>query len=230
MNKIFSTFLFLLLTFWSYGQKVLTEGLVKMEITTVNADDPQMAMQMEMMKGSKLDIFFKGEDYITDMNMMGGLMLMKNKINHKANKMDLFMDMMGQKIWIESNLDEVSTPEQKEMAEKSQIDYDKNDKKVILGYNCYKMTIQNLAMEGMKVTAYVTDEIKTKAKVIRGFESVEYQGFPLEFEVDNSMFTMKMETKSIEEKVKDSDLTVDTAGYKKMTMKEFQESFGGMGF
>lgn len=230
MNKIFSIFVFLLLTFWSYGQKVLTEGLVKMEITTVNADDPQMAMQMEMMKGSSLAIFFKGEEYITDMNMMGGLMLMKNKINNKENKMDLFMDMMGQKIWIESNLDETKTPEQKEIAEQSKIEYDKNDKKVILGYNCYKMTIQNPAMEGMKVTAYVTDEIKTKAKVIRGFESVEYQGFPLEFEVDNSMFTMKMETKSIEDKIKDSAFIVDTNGYKKMTMKEFQESFGGMGF
>jgi len=230
MNKIFSIFVFLLLTFWSYGQKVLTEGLVKMEITTVNADDPQMAMQMEMMKGSSLAIFFKGEEYITDMNMMGGLMLMKNKINNKENKLDLFMDMMGQKIWIESNLDETKTPEQKEIAEQSKIEYDKNDKKVILGYNCYKMTIQNPAMEGMKVTAYVTDEIKTKAKVIRGFESVEYQGFPLEFEVDNSMFTMKMETKSIEDKIKDSAFIVDTNGYKKMTMKEFQESFGGMGF
>lgn len=230
MNKIFSITLFLFLTSWVYGQKVLTEGSVKMEITTVNADDPQMAMQLEMMKGSKLDIYFKGEEYITDMNMMGGLMLMKNKINNKEKKMDLFMDMMGQKFWIESNLDEANTPEQKEIAEQSKIEYDKNDKKVILGYNCYKMTIVNPAMEGMKVSAYVTDEIKSNAKIIRGFESVEYQGFPLEFEVNNSVFTMKMEAKSIEDKVKDSDFTVDTAGYKKMTMKEFQESFGGMGF
>jgi hypothetical protein len=164
------------------------------------------------------------------MNMMGGLMLMKNQILQKENKMNMFMDMMGQKFWIESNLDEAKTPEQKEIAEQSKIEYDKNDKKVILGYNCYKMTIQNPAMEGMKVSAYITEEIKTKANVIQGFETLEYNGFPLEFIINNSMFSMKMEAKNIMDKVSDADFKIDTAGYKKMTMKEFQESFGGMGF
>ncbi len=93
-----------------------------------------------------------------------------------------------------------------------------------------KMTIQNPAMEDMNVSAYITEEIKTKANIIRGFESLEYAGFPLEFTVGNAMFAMTMTTKAIEDKVDDAKFTIDTNGYKKMTMEEFQKSFGNMGF
>ncbi|MFZ1703195.1 MAG: hypothetical protein WAT79_02550 [Saprospiraceae bacterium] len=232
MYKILSLLLSSFLFFSpAIGQKVLTEGTVKMEISDVKSDDPQIAMQMEMMKGSTMDLFFKGDEHITHMNMMGGLMVMKTQVMQAANKMNLFMDMMGQKMWIESALDEVQTPEQKEIAEKVNIVYDKKDTKVIEGYNCYKMTLSSPDdAEGMNVQAYVTEEIKANARIIRGFESVEYVGFPLEFTVGNGMFTMTMTTKAISDKVDSEKMKIETEGYKKMTMEEFQSSFGNMGF
>lgn len=55
--------------------------------------------------------------------------------------MNMLFDVMGQKMWLESTLEESQTAQQKEIASKSKIDYDKNDTKEILGYKCYKMTV-----------------------------------------------------------------------------------------
>lgn len=225
-------FMLLLLLFGvtqSWSQKVLTEGVIKMEISDVQADDPQMAAQLEMMKGTTMEVVFKGNNHVSNVNMMGGLAVIRSQILESEKKMNLLMDMMGQKFWIESNLEEAVSAEQKELAQKSVITYDEKDKKEIMGYSCYKMTISNPDM-GMDVTGYVTSDIKSKANLIRGFESLEYKGFPLEFTVKNDMFSMTTTATAIEDKVEDSKLQIDTTGYKKMTMQEFQESFGGMGF
>jgi len=227
----FNVILFVFFAFLAQGisQKTLSEGMVKMELTDIQADDPQMAMQLEMMKGTTVSISFNKEKYVTDMNMMGGMVVTKSYVVEAEKKLNLFMDMMGQKFWIESDLEETVTPEQKEMAEKSKITYDENDKKEILGYPCYKMMIHNPDME-MEVTGYVTEAIKTKANVIRGFETLEYKGLPLEFTAQNSAFSMTMTATKLDDKVDSSVFNFDSPGYKKMTMKEFQDSFGGMGF
>lgn len=227
-------FNFILIAFLAFmiqgvSQKNLSEGMVQMEITDINSDNPQMAMQLEMMKGTTVSISFNKEKHVTDMNMMGGMVMTKTYVSEAEQKMNLFMDMMGQKIWIESDLNESVSPEQKEMAEKSKITYDENDRKEILGYSCYKMMIENPDLD-MKVSGYVTEAIKTKANVIRGFETLEYKGLPLEFTVKNEAFSMTMTTKKIEDKVNQNVFNFDSAGYKKMSMQEFQESFGAMGF
>lgn len=213
----------------TWSQKVLTEGIIKMEVSDVQAEDPQMAAQLEMMKGTTMEVAFKGNNHVSNVNMMGGLAIIRSQILESEKKMNLLMDMMGQKFWIESNLEEAVSAEQKELAQKSVITYDENDKKEIMGYSCYKMTITNPDM-GMDVSGYVTNAIKSKANLIRGFETLEYKGFPMEFTVKNNMFSMTTTTIAVEDKVDDSKLQIDTTGYKKMTMQEFQESFGGMGF
>ncbi|MBK8080592.1 MAG: hypothetical protein IPN49_16185 [Saprospiraceae bacterium] len=82
----------------------------------------------------------------------------------------------------------------------------------------------------MTVNAYITEEVRSNAKIIKGYEALSYAGFPLEYKIGNDAFSMTTTTKSIENKVDASKFKIDGTGYTKMTMEEFQKSFGGMGF
>ncbi|HMR86589.1 MAG TPA: hypothetical protein PKD51_00465 [Saprospiraceae bacterium] len=232
MKNFFSILVTVLLVSSNFilnAQKVLEQGTVKMEITEVKSEDPQMAMGLEMMKGSQTELHFKAEQHATYMNMMGGMMEMKVFVENVEKKMNMLFDVMGQKMWIESTLEESQTPQQKEIASKSKIDYDKNDTKEILGYKCYKMTVTNPEMEGTTLTGYVTEQVKTKANMIQGFQSLEFAGYPMEFTVGNPQFSMTMTAVDVKDTVDETKLKYDTKGYKKMTMEEFQKSMGGMG-
>ncbi len=232
MKRIFSCLTLFILFTTSYNlsaQKILDKGSIKMEVTNVSAEDPQMAMGLEMMKGSQTEVFFKNEQYVTHMDMMGGMVKMQVHVEKEKNMMNMLFDMMGNKTWIESKLDDAQTVQQKEIASKSKIEYDKSNTKEILGYKCYKMTITNPEMEGMTVTGYVTEDIKTKANLIQGFQSLEFAGYTMEFTVGNPQFSMTYTAVEIKDAVDDSKFSFDTKGYKKMTMEEFQKSMAGMG-
>jgi len=232
MKRIFSCLALFVLFGTSYqlsAQKVLDKGSIKMEVTNVSAEDPQMAMGLEMMKGSQTEVFFKNEQYVTHMDMMGGMVKMQVHVEKEKNMMNMLFDMMGNKTWIESKLDDAQTPQQKEISSKSKIEYDKSNTKDILGYKCYKMTVTNPEMEGMTVTAYVTEDIKTKANLIQGFQSLEFSGYTMEFTVGSPQFSMTYTAVEIKDSVEDSKFAYDTKGYKKMTMEEFQKSMAGMG-
>ncbi len=236
MKNFLSIFIaFLLIASGSYlnAQKVLTKGTVVMEITNVKSDDPQMEMGLAAMKGSQTELIFDEKKYVTNMDMMGGMISMKTKIQTGENKMDLLMDAMGNKIWVESELDKAQSASEKEMAGKSKITYDKNDIKTILGYKCYKMTLTNPEMGDFKISGYVTPDIKTNANLVQGFQAVNFDGYLVEYTVENPQFSMTMTAVKILDTVDESKFVFDTKGYKKMTMEEFQKSMGamsGMGF
>jgi len=198
-----------------------------MEITKIASDNPEMAMGLEMMKGSQTEIYFNENQHLTSTDMMGGMIKTKTFVDQNSNKMDLTMDAMGNKIWVESKLDVAEDVKQKEIAALTKFVYDKNDTKEILGYKCYKMTTTNPEMEGYTLTAYITEDIKSAANIIQGFQSVKFAGFPLEFIVNNSQFTITMSAVDIKDNFADSQLVIDTKGYKKMTMEEFKKSVGG---
>jgi hypothetical protein len=232
MKNIFNFLSFILLFTINnslQAQQVIDKGTIKMEITGVSSEDPQMAMGLEMMKGSQTELIFTEGQYVTNMDMMGGMMKIKVHIEKSKNMMNMLMDMMGNKSWIESKIDETQTAQQKAIAEQSKIEYDKTDTKEILGYKCYKMKVSNPEMEGMSVTGYVTEDIKTKANLIQGFQSLEFAGYTMEFTVSNPKFSMTMTAVDIKDTVDESKFSFDTKGYKKMTMAEFQKSMGGMG-
>jgi hypothetical protein len=202
-----------------------------MEITAVSADDPQTEMMLSNMKGSQTEVFFKGTEHVTSMDMMGGMIKTKTHINYNNNSMNMLFDMsmMGQKTWVESKLDDMQSAEDKEKMAKTKITYDKSDTKTILGYPCYKMTITSPDMEGIKVSAYVTEKIKTKANLVQGFQALEFAGYTMEFTVGSPEFSMTMTAVEVSDKVNDDVFVLDTKGYKKMSMAEFQQAMGGMG-
>ncbi|MBK8626457.1 MAG: hypothetical protein IPN86_13095 [Saprospiraceae bacterium] len=227
--SLMSLILFVLSSYVSSAQKVLEQGTVKMEITKVASDDPQMEMMLGAMKGSQTELVFAGDKHVSTMDMMGGMVKVKVLVNKGENAMNMLFDAMGNKSWIESKLDQSQSAQEKAIAEKSEITYDKNDTKEILGYKCYKMTVKNPEMEGMTVTGYVTKDIKTNANLIQGFQSLEFEGYPMEFSVGNPQFSMTMSAVEVTDKVDENKFLIDTKGYKKQTMEEFQKSMGGMG-
>jgi hypothetical protein len=210
------------------AQKSIEQGFIKMEITKVGSDDPETDMMLVGMKGTQTDVYFKGDQYVTSMEMMGGMMKIKVMVNQANKRMNLLMDMMGQKTWVESGVEERSE-EQKQVANSSKITYDKTDTKEILGYKCYKVAVTNPEMEGTTVTGYVTEDIKTKANIIQGFQSLEFSGFTMEYTLSNPQFSMTMTAVQVREKVDDGIFYMDTQGYKKMTMEEFQKTMGSAG-
>jgi len=229
-NLVFSILLLILVTPWTYAQKALNSGTIKMSITEVKSDDPQVEAQMQMMVGSETELVFDGEEHVTNMSMMGGMINIKNYVNNAEKKMDMLMDMMGQKLWVETTLDQAQSPQERQVAEMSKISYDKNDRKTILGYSCYKMTLTNPEMEGMQIIAYVSEDIKTKANNLQGFQSLTFSGYPLEYTMSSPQFSLTMTTTEIKDAVDKSRLKLNTTGYKKMSMEEFQKSMGGGGF
>lgn len=211
------------------AQTTLNKGTIKMEITKAKSDDPQMDMGLSALKGSQTELVFDGNRYVTNMDMMGGMVSIKTKIETDKNKMDMLMDAMGNKIWVESELDKAESASEKQVAEQSKITYDKADTKNILGYKCYKMTLTNPEMEDFTLIGYVTQDIKTNANLVKGFQSMQFEGYLMEYTISNPQFSITMSAVEVKDTFDESKFNFDTKGYKKMTMDEFQKSMGGMG-
>lgn len=228
MKHLINLFLLLVPFAAITAQKTLDKGYVKMEITEATSDDPQTAMGLEMMKGSITEIFFVEGKYKTTMNMMGGMVKMNNIVNVKENKMDMLFDAMGNKMWVDTDLEEAkkNRPDNQDMKD-LKVEYDKSQTKSILGYNAYKATI---AMpNGGTVEGWITEDIKTDANIIQGMEDLKLKGFPLEFSIVAPSMKMTFAATDIKNTVDESVFELNTEGYKKMTMAEFQQSMGGMG-
>lgn len=227
---VFLTSIFLLVfQSKSFSQNVLSKGTLTLEITEVTSDNPDMQMHLNMMKGSKTVLTFDEDLQLNETTMMGGMMKIVVKTNLKTKMMDMLFSMMGNNSWIQSPLDDVKSQKEKDIAKETKVTYDKSKTKKILGYDCYQMTITNPEMEGMEITGYITDQVKAKGTLIQGFEDLSLTGYPLEFNVNNAGMKMTFSATSISPDVDASKFELNTTGYTKMTMKEFQESMGRMG-
>jgi hypothetical protein len=211
------------------AQKMLDRGHIKMEIVDVKSDDDQMAMGLEMLKGSQTELLFTPEKSLTLMSMMGGMIEMTNLVDHESNQLDLLFNAMGQKMWIQNEYIDQSDADAAARRENMKFTANKDKTKVIAGYDCYELTVTSPEMGDMKLIAYVTEEIKTKTSTVQGFEGVEFPGFPLEYTVHNPMMALTLRAVSVKDKVDDTRFKLKTAGYQKMTMEEFQNAMGGFG-
>lgn len=229
MKKIFLSLFVLMISVVAINAQ-MDKGFIKVEITDVSSDNEQMAMQLEMMKGTETNYYFSGDKYVTKMSMMGGMVNMENHINTKTKKMDMLMDAMGSKLWVDTNLDEAKSGQEALTNEDVNISYDKSDTKKIHGLDAYKFTMEvpNPQMK-MNISGYLTEEINTEGNLIQGMEKVSLAGFPLEFTVKNSVMEMKMEATEVSKDVNAGIFDLKTDGYKKMTWSEFQTQMGSMG-
>lgn len=210
------------------AQAPMTKGSVKLEITDVTTADPNAGQMAQMMKGATSEIFFDGDESITRTSIMGGMVTTDVQMDKANNKMDMYMDMMGQKVWIQSTLDEA----QKAKSGMSNLDIksDKSNTKTINGLEAFAITITDKTNPKLLISGFVTEAIKASTEGIQGMEGLELPGFPLEIVIEmKGQMSMTMKAVDIKKEVDASVFTKDTAGYQKMTMEEFQKSMGGMG-
>ncbi len=206
-------------------------GALTMEVVEANSTDAQVGAQLEMMKGTKLSVSYMGEKSMTKMNIMGGLVNIDIKMSENGN-MDMYMDMMGQKMWIPSTKAELDLAKAEAALSDPEFVYDESDTKEIAGFECYKVTMTNPDLEGFVLEAYITEEIKTNAAVIQNVDISQFKGFPLEYTINSSTpdMTITFTTTDYTADVDASVFDVNTNGFTKMTMEELQALGGAGGF
>lgn len=233
--KYLSYFFFVCLL--SIGGTVLAQdevGYIKYGITDIESDNPQIQQQADMMKKGFTETMVNDEKVLVISNM-AGMAVSKNLIDKETGNTTMYMDAMGKKIMVDIPKDKSD-----EMNNKSDVDVSveklKDESKEILGYKAYK-TLLNVKSENgsSKIEMWTTDEISMDMEKygqlmnLRG-QDIELDGVPLEFTVDaNGMMKMTYTAESVKMKdeVDQTKFDVDTTGYKKMTLEEFQQSMGG---
>ena len=230
MKHLINLFLLLVPFVAVTAQKSIEKGYVKMEITEVSSDDPQAAMQLEMMKGTVTEVYFTEGKYKTTMTMMGGMIKMNNLVDLKTKNIDMLFDAMGNKMWVATDMEKAKADRTAAQDMSNlKVEYDKTQTKTILGYKAYKATKIATVEQNMTIEGWVTEEIKTDANIIQGMEDLKLEGFPLEFSVINPQMKLTFTATDIKDTVADSEFVLNTDGYKKLTAEEFSEMMGSMG-
>jgi hypothetical protein len=229
MKKLFFALSFIATLTCTLSAQVIDDIKIVYEITDISAEDPNMAMQLEMLKGSRTIVSLKKNKTAMNMDMMGGMIKMNSVTDPDADNMDMTIDAMGQKYWISAKpSDDKKDPKKAAVLESAKVIYDKTKTKKIAGYDCYAMTI--MAGEEAVVTGYITPSIKGSAGMIQGFQGISLEGCPLEVVTGNANMKITMLAKEVSKTVPDDVFSVKTDGFKKITMEEFQKSMGGFGF
>ncbi len=235
MNKLLSlTALIAVLFTTNIFAQDLSSGVIIQELTEIKSDDPNMAAQLSMLKGSTNKVYFNEKQVLSSMDMMGGMMKMSTLTDRETGTgfMLFNMDMLGKKTKVDISADDVKKG--KENTPDMKVTYDKADTKVIAGYKCYKATISSPMMQGAEIIAYVTEELSITADIIQGVSGDLLSGFPLEYQMGAQGMSMVYTTVEIKKEVNASDFQLNTDGYETQTMEQFQKSMsamgGGMGF
>src|SRR6056297_1945454 len=204
MNKInlIGIFIFCLIATTGWSQKTFSEGSVQFEITDLSSDNPQVAGQLEMMKGSTMTIYVKGDQQLTS------------------------MDMMGRKIKVQMPTDE-NEAEDVDV----DIEYFEDDRKEIAGYDTYR-AVMKTNTDGQQVTleTYITDAFEFDGEMIRNAPgSKQLRGMPLEFTVSQPEISMTFTAQEVLMEIDDSVFDIDASEYEEMDPEDLQ-NMGGMGF
>ena len=93
-----------------------------------------------MMNGSTMEYIFTDDKLKVDLLMMNGMMRMQTiTLKENLENSYMLMDMLGKKYkLIELKLEKLNEQNMLFQKDITSIEYNKKDKKKILGYNCYK--------------------------------------------------------------------------------------------
>lgn len=203
------------------AQTQLKKGSVTYSMTMPGASE-----EMAAMGESTITVHFDEKTQATDMSMMGGMMLMKTIVpveNKKDSKMT--MEVMGMKYEITDAGEEASknTSGLSNLDNAKEIVYDKKDTKDIVGFKCYKATIN--MNDGTKSTFYITDAIAPQVE--KADAKVKLTGYPLEMTVQTAQGDMVMKATKFSKEIP-ADAFKIGEGFTKITLEEFQKQMGGM--
>ena len=203
------------------AQTALKKGSVTYKMSLTGNDEAAA-----MMGESTISVHFDEKNQATDMNMMGGMMMMKTITpvgNLKDSKMAI--EVMGMKYEI------IEVGEEALKANKGlgnlenalEVSYDKKDTKEIAGFKCYKATVN--MNDGTKSTLYITEAIAPQMGAAES--KLKLAGYPLEITTQTAQGDMIMKATKFSKEVSAEAFKVGE-GYTKTTMEEFQKQMGGM--
>lgn len=209
----------------TFGQKKLKEGVVKFEL---QLDENNSSPELAMMGSMTLDFYFTKDFQRMDMSMMAGMMRIQTFVPSENPKDgSLLMDMLGQKYQIiELEEEDLSNSNNfMNVDDLNEVEYDKDDKKEIAGYECYRAVITN--KDGSTMKYYITEKINPPSGIKKG-EAVALNGYPLEMEIDAGQgMVMTFSAKEVLSAVPDNAFSIPE-GYQQMTMEEFEKTMGEM--
>lgn len=217
MKKSLFTVLFACIsTIYCFGQ--LKEGHLKYDID-VTSDNPDMAMAIQMMTGSTMEVYFK-EHLSKSIMQMGTMMKVTTITDSETRKQLMLMDgMMGKKV-IKTEMETTSDTEEGN----PELDITLVDEtKKILNYTCKKALARD--QEGNEFEIWYTEEIDVKTEGHK-FLNQGVPGFPMEFSVIQKGMIMKMTLSAFEEKLTEKGKTLfsmdSPEGYEEMTLDQLQ--------
>jgi len=211
-RKIQLLFLFISLTVAGFAQ--MKKGTITYDMT-FSSDNPDMAMAIGMMQGSKMTLSFmpgKSRSEVT----MGTMGTMTTISDEKSKKILMLMDMMGMKYAINSDI------EKKEEGNADNPDYKveiTEETKEILGYKCKKAILTN-PEDGSVITMWFTNDIVAYTDGHNYYNS-DMPGFPMAITMNESEMSIDMTVTGVNKKVnkKVFDMTVPD-GYEVKTQEE----------
>lgn len=207
--------LFICMTFAGFAQ--LKEGKINYDMT-FSSDNPEMAMAIGMMQGSKMSLSFMPGKSRSDVSM-GTMGTMVTIADEKTEKGLMLMDMMGMKYAMEMDLDD----EKQETAKAEAPDYKveiTSETKEILGYKCTKAIMTSDDAETGPITMWFTKDIAANTTGQNYFND-EMPGFPMSFQISQGEMTIDMTVTSIDKKVEKSVFSMKVPeGYEVKTEEE----------
>ena len=226
--KLFSGLLFLLLTFSVKSQH--TSGHLTLSITDATFSDPSMSQAADMVKSTQQEIYFEPNRQKTVINSMNGMLNVQTFVEDGQSGPEQYMDMMGQKIKLIINEDELEGA--KELTDGLDIQYDKSDTKKILDFDCYKAAFSIEANgQSMEFVMYVTDEIKIKQLDLQNLKNLNVKGTPLQINMDMGVMKMVFEATGFSQDFDKEVFNKPEGPYQEMNIADLQKmGMGSFGF
>ena len=213
--------------------QTLTQGTITMEVTDVKVSNPEMEQMVAAMKGTNQMIQFDQDHQKVTIDMMSGLVKVRTFQDFDKGTSENYMDMMGQKIKMQSEDIKESQNQAKELLGDSKVVYDKSDKKTILGRECHKASL-DVTVEGqtLNMVFYVTEEIKVPQAYVQNMGGIELVGTPLQTILDMGMMKMTYTATDISTDVEPDFFNKPEGEYKEMSADELKQmGLGGqLGF
>ena len=212
----------------------------------------QMEQITALFQDMNMQISFNPEVSVVDMTMLG---MIQMKTITQGNKSTQYMDIMGQKIKVVTNQDDLKdvlgVENQEEFSQKVNELYKLTpvlgDTKEVLGYNCTRTDItmdierfiqdseelENLPaeMKDMKITAYVTEEIQMSSLDFMMVKNLKFKGAPLLMTVDMGIMTFTIRATDFNKDVDPSIFQAPEGEYQEMSPQDLEGlGLGGFGF
>ncbi len=173
--------------------------------------------ELEMMP-AETEMWFKGD--LVKLRMPMG-MGMQSDVLILKDKVVLLMDLMGNKLAMESTKAEVE--KENSDTKKAVVKLIAGETKNIAGFDCKKAMLSTPGEKDMIV--WYSDKIKSNGSWY--FQMSEIKGFPLEFSMKTGEMSVRMTAKEVRmENVGDTEFAV-SSDYKLMTQADMMKMMGG---